>query len=257
MRTDREWVLKEAEKYIGVGKDQPRTMDEITEGRWTWPSYGWCGDFVTFILERAGLRDGRALNRVSLNGTWVPTDNIARLQRFSASIGALIKPSEIRRGDIVVLKRNAGDHIRFANSEGRSGKHGGVDGNGWDGRVSVSNGTENSKVRWSASTDILLASLPAVIPTPVDRVIPARYVNCCGQQVERPAEQAEVSYIVPSYARNGAAGYDTIKKVVFQANSEGIAKENEAFIKRGIDVTTAPEVPAGAWRPEGTEMVVR
>lgn len=107
-----------AEEQVSLISD-PIKYARITEGRADWITasgelrqYSWCGDFVTFILERAGCRDGRALNRASINGAWRPGDNIARLLAYAKERGGLRTDFEsMRPGDPIFWNYSGGGHI--------------------------------------------------------------------------------------------------------------------------------------------------
>jgi hypothetical protein len=128
----------------------------VTEGRRTIKNpdgsmrvfYSWCGDWVTYHLERAGCRHAPALNRESLNGKWVPGMNLTFLRawagepafaqrseltaRFrddpssgfgpsrSVSFHAWDNQTDVCKdgyapalGDLVITPRKNGDHIEF------------------------------------------------------------------------------------------------------------------------------------------------
>jgi hypothetical protein len=127
----RECVLKIARKIAETKASKVHNRHiylELTEGRDDWVqdgvhrSYGYCGDFVTYCLMHAGVRDGRILNRAALNdGKWAPGDNIARLVRWARATDSLITPQtfkeQIKPADPVILHRKEGgshppgDHI--------------------------------------------------------------------------------------------------------------------------------------------------
>lgn len=151
-------ILTTAALAIGAGPratgDRLALYNEITEGRRDWPDatgkmrhYGWCGDFVTWVLYTAGVRNGRLLNRQSLNGKWVPGDNLARIERWARRAGAFVPltgdpklitaASKAKPGDIIVFFRSDGDHIAFVEDSGAtSGDLVTIDGNSTGGLVS-------------------------------------------------------------------------------------------------------------------------
>lgn len=130
---NKQHVLEVARDMIGVDASQPDQMDVITEKRWTekvkGKKYSWCGDFATYCLMVAGCLDGGALNRVSLNGKWVPGDNIARLVRWARAHNAMITLTEAEPGDLVILANSNGDHIGIMSRPLEGGRFGTVDGN--------------------------------------------------------------------------------------------------------------------------------
>jgi hypothetical protein len=110
--------------------------------------YSWCGDWVTYHLERAGCLHGRALNRKSLNGGWAPGMNLNWLRAWAGEAlfkrdGVLVErfeddvssglnsrgPASFHPwdneldvctdgyvpalGDLLILPRKNGDHIEF------------------------------------------------------------------------------------------------------------------------------------------------
>lgn len=85
----------------------------ITEGRGEVAGYGWCGDFVTAVLECEGVADPAILNRVSVAGSWKVGDNIARIQRAARARGAYTQKQLARPGDILILGSPNGGHICF------------------------------------------------------------------------------------------------------------------------------------------------
>jgi len=121
---------------------------EITEGRHTTIVsdgstlfYSWCGDWVTYHLEKAGCLNPHALNRISVRGCWIAGYNLTLIRAWAGDPRALrnpvhdlIKddPSALQswhewdnvqdvcsdgyvpqRGDLLVLPRKNGDHIEF------------------------------------------------------------------------------------------------------------------------------------------------
>lgn len=145
---------EESLKEPGIHEWNPKLL-EITEGRRTIKNpdgstrtfYSWCGDWVTYHLERAGCRHGLALNRQSLNTRWVPGMNLTYLRawagepalhfgdlakRFQSDVSAAFGPNEQKSwhpwdneqdvcrdgyvpalGDLLVCPRKGGDHIEF------------------------------------------------------------------------------------------------------------------------------------------------
>lgn len=110
-----------ARTLIGVGpnSDTQRYL-EMTEGRQDWVQdgqkrkYAWCGDYVTFVLSRAGVQDGTLLNRAEINGKWLPGGNIAMIIAWAQKRGVWrTNFHELTDGSIYVQKRDAGDHIGF------------------------------------------------------------------------------------------------------------------------------------------------
>jgi hypothetical protein len=139
----------------GIHEWNPNLM-RVTEGRRTIKNpdgttkvfYSWCGDWVTYHLERAGCLHGPALNRQSLNGRWVPGMNLTFLRAWAGE-PALRHNAELTRrfqedpssgfgpnrsvsfhawdnqadvcvdgyspvlGDLVICARKNGDHIEF------------------------------------------------------------------------------------------------------------------------------------------------
>lgn len=143
----RRFVCDLARAFVGVGPHTaPAKYNAITEGRKSDPTkdppfyYGWCGDFVSFILMQAGCLDGRILNRAALNnGVWTPQQNLSRLQNYASNVGAYTY--FVRPGDIVINYRPDGNHIAFVEWTGASpygwttlngnGKGGVVSRGGW------------------------------------------------------------------------------------------------------------------------------
>jgi hypothetical protein len=102
-----------AEPKTGPTKRVPLYLD-ITEGRGINPSYGWCGDAVTWSLMHAGVRDGSILNRTELNGHWQPGDNLSRIYRWAQASGSIIERSrfdEVQPGDLILVEAPQGGHI--------------------------------------------------------------------------------------------------------------------------------------------------
>jgi hypothetical protein len=129
---------------------------QLTEGRADWTSpdgkvhhYGWCGDFVTYVLSRVGVMDGRVLNRAELNdGKWTPGDNLARIQRWAKEHGAIVEVDAVREdptlldhGDIAIFVRTDGDHIAFFEGWLAAGSFSTLDGNSY-GRICKRNGRQ-------------------------------------------------------------------------------------------------------------------
>jgi hypothetical protein len=90
----------------------------ITEGRGAQGHYGWCGDFVSYVLMRNGVRDGSMLNRAELNmGHWEIGHNIRRILDWAKANGRWRPkgsfPADIRPGDVVIYYLPGGDHISF------------------------------------------------------------------------------------------------------------------------------------------------
>jgi hypothetical protein len=79
----------------------------ITEGRGATPKYGGCGDGVSWAYERAGSHNHNTLNRVSLNGSWAPGQNLVMLAR-AASLRT--KADYVSPGDVLILTRPNGNH---------------------------------------------------------------------------------------------------------------------------------------------------
>jgi len=139
----------------GIGPEHDRACYlRLTENRADWKTsdgtikhYGWCGDFISFVLSRAGVMDGRILNRAELNnGKWVPGDNLARIQRWAKGNDAVVSVDAVRAdpalltpGDIVIFVRTDGDHIAFFEDWTAAGQFTSLDGNSF-GRVCKRNG---------------------------------------------------------------------------------------------------------------------
>lgn len=109
-----------------ISNQSGRPYNLITEGRRDWKDaktgelrkYAWCGDFVTYVLELAGVTDHEALNRVSINGVWKPGMNISMLVARARSLGACYEGSQAyqrlqqnRPGDVVVINNPNGGHV--------------------------------------------------------------------------------------------------------------------------------------------------
>ena len=149
-------VWQETLALPGGIKEWNANLMKVTEGRRTINNpdgstkvfYSWCGDWVTYHLERAGCRHGLALNRQSLNGRWTPGMNLTYLRawageralrhradltdRFENDPSSGFGPSgtvswhawdngadvcidgyEPVLGDLVITPRKNGDHIEF------------------------------------------------------------------------------------------------------------------------------------------------
>jgi hypothetical protein len=84
-------VWNESLALPGGIREWNANLMKVTEGRRTINNpdgstkvfYSWCGDWVTYHLERAGCRHGPALNRQSLNGRWVPGMNLTYLRAWA------------------------------------------------------------------------------------------------------------------------------------------------------------------------------
>lgn len=109
-----------------ISNQSGRVYDLITEGRRDWKDgktgelrkYAWCGDFVTYVLQLAGVADKAALNRVSVNGVWKPGMNISMLLTRARTLGACYEGSQAyqrlqanRPGDIVIINNPNGGHV--------------------------------------------------------------------------------------------------------------------------------------------------
>lgn len=154
---DRNLLLNIAVSLVGVGPSTaPALYNLITEGRKSSPKryYGWCGDYVSYCLMRAGVVDGTILNRAALNGEWVPADNLTRIERWAKKAGALTR-SFIKPGDIVVNPRSDGDHtaICFATPGGPWKQWLLLNGNGKGGVVSI--GGLPSSIRYIVDVDYM------------------------------------------------------------------------------------------------------
>jgi hypothetical protein len=146
-------------QYKGVSRYvRPADLNAITEGRTQGnASYAWCGDFATFVLDKAGVRDGEALNRVSINGKWVPGDNLARLQRWAASHAAwsgVLKTAQ--PGDLLIMARPNGNHIGYVIQLNPLIT---LDGNGWNAEVHVTTRTPDEPVLGVIDTQQLLTAI--------------------------------------------------------------------------------------------------
>ncbi len=95
-------VWNETLALPGGIKEWNANLMKVTEGRRTISNpdgstkvfYSWCGDWVSYHLERAGCRHGLALNRQSLNGRWAPGMNLTYLRVWAGD------PSLRHRGDL-------------------------------------------------------------------------------------------------------------------------------------------------------------
>lgn len=172
--TPRVCVMRHAYECLGAGPHESgeklEQYNAITEGRrdWTGPDgknrhYGWCGDFVTYLLEQCGIRDGTLLNRQSINGKWAPGDNLARIERWAKAHDAFVTldgdtsspdcARNAKTGDIIVFYRPDGDHIAIVESAIPLKT---IDGNGWGGRVVQSDHpTLATHVRYIVNLDAL------------------------------------------------------------------------------------------------------
>jgi hypothetical protein len=159
-------MLVEAFRLIGVsGAKDPVTLDLITERRWreTTPGgrYAWCGDFTSYLAEHAGCQNGSALNRVSLNGTWVPGDNITRVVRWAQHNGFIGNRDNATPGDFIVTPRTSGDHIAIIS--GRSSTEFElINGNGMNAEVSPSKRLISAPTRWIIQTLALFDLIEAL-----------------------------------------------------------------------------------------------
>lgn len=152
---------------LGVGPHSNRDeLQRICENRWTprlsdkYPiAYSWCGDYASYVLMLAGCRDGSALNRVAVRGSWKPGWNIEMLVDWAKAHGQWRKDSVdyAQQGCYVVLHRPNGDHIGLI--EGVSISHiDTIDGNGWGGIVTRTHRERvNTPIRGWFSTDLLLS----------------------------------------------------------------------------------------------------
>lgn len=117
---------------------------QITEGRMTTPAvyYGWCGDFVTYVLMQAGCRDGAILNRAALNGgKWQPGRNIERMKVWAQKqqvyfVGGSMA-DKITRGSVYIRVRPGGDHTGIILENKGDGTFVSIDGNSFGGEVRV------------------------------------------------------------------------------------------------------------------------
>jgi len=140
---------------VGPEHDRPCYL-QLTEGRADWTGsdgevrhYGWCGDYITYVLSRVGVMDGSILNRAELNdGKWTPGDNLARVQRWAKLTGSIIEldavrddPALLLPGDIVIFIRPDGDHIAFWEEWLAAGSFSSLDGNSY-GRICKRNGRQ-------------------------------------------------------------------------------------------------------------------
>jgi hypothetical protein len=139
----------------GIHEWNPNLL-KVTEGRRTIKNpdgttrvfYSWCGDWVSYHLERAGCRHGLALNRQSLNGKWVPGMNLTYLRAWAGEpalrhngeltgrfrddpssgfgparsvsfhawdnrVDVCVDGYQPKLGDLVICPRKNGDHIEF------------------------------------------------------------------------------------------------------------------------------------------------
>lgn len=126
---------------------------EYTEGRDSWvdpqgqvKKYGWCGDFITWVLSQPAIavRRGSILNRAELNGKWMPGDTLARFDRWAKNAGASHTYGEVvsnvyspSSGDIVILNTPKGGHICFFKSWISGTAFRSIDGNGPGGITAV------------------------------------------------------------------------------------------------------------------------
>jgi hypothetical protein len=169
--------------YLGVSRINRRPeLVEITEGRVNdSESYAWCGDFATFVLMKAGVTDGSALNRASIAGKWTPGDNLARLQRWASTHNSWsTKLSDAVIGDYLIIVRNAGDHIGLVRSVDPIVT---IDGNGWNAEVhSTARASGSFQIRGVVKTQALLDAVSSgytwTQPSPIDpgRGIPTTLV---------------------------------------------------------------------------------
>lgn len=165
-------VTDRAYSLVGVGRDTNESqLSEITEGRYTYVGkggvrYAWCGDFVTYVYARTGCTRGDALNRVELNGSWTPGDNIARLWRWGKSQKALVSPVDAAPGDAICIPRTGGDHVAIIGSTAND-EFELVNGNGHMGRVSLSRRKKSAQTRWILNVSSLFygVDLPDTVPT--------------------------------------------------------------------------------------------
>lgn len=116
----REKVLLAAQNTVLEAEaDRDGTVDRVTEGRWkesneypdgTRHPYGWCGDFVHYVLATV-LCDVRYSNRNACYG-WKVTENILRLIKWAKATNAFKAPTSTPLpGDIVLYDRAWGGHV--------------------------------------------------------------------------------------------------------------------------------------------------
>jgi len=145
--TKRDLIEKMA-SIVGVGPaNDAAKIKEITEGRYSGPGYGWCGDAATWACARVGVTDGEALNRVEINGKWNPGMNLVYLQNWHHAHDAVIPKSSWQDGspgDFIILFRSDGNHIGLIESINPLVT---LDGNGWGGVVSRTKRDDEAKSR--------------------------------------------------------------------------------------------------------------
>lgn len=165
MKAQSQKMVTRAFELEGVSpRSDPNMMQLITEGRYTYVSpqgvhYGWCGDFATYLAEFAGSANKGALNRVSLNGTWVPGSNLTMLSGWATRTNAKYKDGRVSRvGDYIIIPRSQGDHIALI--VGREGDDVILmNGNGQMGAVSLSRRKTWDPAREYIMTDELFDGL--------------------------------------------------------------------------------------------------
>lgn len=156
-------LLQMAANRIGVSPSSDiDEMDRITERRHRerpgGQQYAWCGDFASYILMLSGCHDGGALNRVALNGSWQPGDNIARLVRWAKGYNQFVSFADAEQGDIIIFANDTGDHICFLEQKADAGGiFYTIDGNHGNVVARAQRGVGNKTVRCCISTGMLIA----------------------------------------------------------------------------------------------------
>lgn len=154
-----------------IGPPSPAYF-EITEGRKDWVQngvtrkYSWCGDFVTYVLERAKATTLRQfMNRISINGKWQVGKNISMLVEGARSVGAARAGRDAyttavagARGWIAVLDVANGGHVCFLKEALNAERYITLDGNSIGGTTQERIRTfSQSKILWLLDIDAWFA----------------------------------------------------------------------------------------------------
>lgn len=132
-----------------IGKADPEYFN-ITEGRTDWvdgngtrKTYSWCGDFVTYVLTRAGATEKQWLNRKENNGKWEIGRNIIMLVEGAKARGGMYSGAQAysrlmtnQPGDILIISGNNGqEHVCLLKTVVDERTYVTYDGNGTGGRT--------------------------------------------------------------------------------------------------------------------------
>jgi hypothetical protein len=135
---DRVTMITRAKTMLGQGPKSELLVKEgvISRGPNT-HTKGWCGDFVTWNLMRAGVNSCKVLNRYDLCNKWATGQNIARLYAWAEATGSKRKEkTSAEPGDIICVPRGDGDHVGLL-VEITGNNFTTIDGNSWGGVVYI------------------------------------------------------------------------------------------------------------------------